>query len=168
MLQVDHELSLTTNYTLDLASASANTLAADANGDITFYLYTRDRAVAETITSWSFYLYDGWIVPRQLVNAIGMVTYGRSYTPWGEVMLQSGMGNFAWGYFGGLMDAATGLIYIGNGQYYDPATGRFLTPANQKSANPYMEWTLRGTAHHLCRIPESSDPLRSASSTDSA
>ena len=25
------------------------------------------------------------------------------------------------------MDAATGLLYVGNGQYYDPATGRFLT-----------------------------------------
>ena len=25
------------------------------------------------------------------------------------------------------MDAATGLIYVGNGQYYDPETGRFLT-----------------------------------------
>jgi hypothetical protein len=53
-------------------------------------------------------------------------------------MLQSGMGNFTWGYFGGLMDAATGLLYVGNGQYYDPATGRFLTPANQKSPNPYL------------------------------
>ena len=31
------------------------------------------------------------------------------------------------GYFGGMLDAATGLIYLGNGQYWDPETGRFLT-----------------------------------------
>ena len=37
------------------------------------------------------------------------------------------------------MDEATGLMYIGNGQYYDPATGRFLTrDANPTSPNPYV------------------------------
>lgn len=36
------------------------------------------------------------------------------------------------------MDAATGLIYVGNGQYYDPATGRFLTRAARPNQNnPY-------------------------------
>lgn len=35
----------------------------------------------------------------------------------------------------------TGLIYVGNGQYYDPATGRFLTRGvNPNSANPYIPW----------------------------
>ncbi|MEK7324174.1 MAG: hypothetical protein AAB217_02820, partial [Chloroflexota bacterium] len=51
-----------------------------------------------------------------------------------------------WGYpsislrpgFGGLMDAATGLVYVGGGQYYDPATGRFLTPVNRDGTNPYV------------------------------
>ena len=36
------------------------------------------------------------------------------------------------------MDAATGLLYVGNGQYYDPATGRFLTRnAKPNQSNPY-------------------------------
>jgi len=48
-----------------------------------------------------------------------------------------GTGNFTWGYFGGLtlapparagVDAATGLMYIGNGLYYDPAT--FTRPSS--------------------------------------
>ncbi len=37
------------------------------------------------------------------------------------------------------MDAATGLLYVGNGQYYDPSTGRFLNRnARPDQANPYV------------------------------
>jgi hypothetical protein len=32
-------------------------------------------------------------------------------------------------------------LYVGNGQYYDPATGRFLTrDVNPDSTNPYVPW----------------------------
>jgi len=43
----------------------------------------------------------------------------------------------AWGYWGGLLDGATGLVYIGNGQYYDPVTGRLLSPSG-RGRNPYL------------------------------
>jgi hypothetical protein len=44
-----------------------------------------------------------------------------------------------------LIDATTGLIYIGNGQYYDPETGRFLTRGvNPNSTNPYVPWNPSG------------------------
>jgi hypothetical protein len=46
-------------------------------------------------------------------------------------MALEGEGGFTWGYFGGLLDAATGLIYVGDGQYYNPQTGRFLTRGAQ-------------------------------------
>lgn len=37
------------------------------------------------------------------------------------------------------MDSATGLLYVGNGQYYDPATGRFLTrDVYPNNPNPYV------------------------------
>ena len=40
------------------------------------------------------------------------------------------------------MDSATGLLYLGNGQYYDPATGRFLNrSARPNQANPYVPWS---------------------------
>jgi len=40
-----------------------------------------------------------------------------------------------------VLDAATGLLYVGNGQYYDPATGRFLTrDAKPDNTNPYVPW----------------------------
>ena len=39
------------------------------------------------------------------------------------------------------MDSATDLIYVGNGMYYDPTTGRFLNRnANPNSTNPYVPW----------------------------
>jgi len=50
---------------------------------------------------------------------------------------------------GGVMDAATGLLYVGNGQYgvypersrRDPSTGRFLTrDVRPNSPNPYVPW----------------------------
>ena len=43
------------------------------------------------------------------------------------MLSQSGTLDLAQAYLGGWVDAATGLIYVGDGQYYDPTTGRFLT-----------------------------------------
>jgi hypothetical protein len=44
------------------------------------------------------------------------------------------------------MDAATGLLYVGNGQYYDPETGRFLTrDAKPNQTNPYTPWDPMGS-----------------------
>ena len=43
------------------------------------------------------------------------------------------------------MDAATGLLYVGNGQYYDPATGRFLTRSTKPNQdNPYTPFDPMG------------------------
>jgi hypothetical protein len=39
------------------------------------------------------------------------------------------------------MDTYTGLLYMGNGQYYDPTTGRFLNRnAKPDQTNPYVPW----------------------------
>jgi hypothetical protein len=43
------------------------------------------------------------------------------------------------------MDAATGLLYVGDGQYYDPSTGRFLTrTAKPNQTNPYLPFDPAG------------------------
>jgi RHS repeat-associated protein len=136
-----------------LASPKAVPLAATSLGNAMFYLYTsaplsagaRGKPVAEQVVGWSYYLNDGLNVPRQMSDGNGAVTLMREYTPWGEVLKQAGTGNFTWGYFGGLMDAATGLLYVGGGQYYDPASGRFLTPAN-RNGNPYLPGRIDPTA----------------------
>jgi RHS repeat-associated protein len=78
-------------------------------------------------------------------NSSGDITLSARYTPWGDALDTYGTGNFTFGYFGGAMDAATGLLYVGNGQYYDPATGRFLTrDAKPNSSNPYVPWDPTG------------------------
>ena len=50
-----------------------------------------------------------------------------AYTPWGDVLAYYGSGGIDFGYLGGMYDAGTGLLYMGNGRYYDPVTGRMLT-----------------------------------------
>jgi len=126
-------LSLTSRYLLD----GQTTLAATASGQTTYYL----RGVGEFQADWRYYLPDGMGNVRQVTDAQGQVAGTRSYTPWGEILEQSGQTDLTAGYLGGMLDAATGLIYIGNGQYYDPATGRFLTrDANPSQTNPYVPW----------------------------
>jgi len=124
---------VTTRYELD----NGRVLSANAAGNVTYYLYGLGP-IGELTTDWNYSLPDGAGSPRQLTDADGAVTLTSSYTPWGDTLETHGSGNFTQGYFGGIMDSATGLIYVGNGQYYDPATGRFLTrDARPSQNNPY-------------------------------
>jgi RHS repeat-associated protein len=102
-------------------------------------------SIAEQTNAWSYGLPDGTNTQRQLTDADGEVTLAARYTPWGDTLESYGAGNLTFGYFGGLMDAATGLLYVGNGQYYDPGTGRFLTrAARPEQSNPYVPWDPTG------------------------
>jgi len=138
--------SLTTEYALDLLSRS-RPLAAAAAGQTTFYLYGLG-AIAEQSADFRYYLKDADRTARQLVDPAGELTLARSFTPWGEPLEQVGGDELAFGYFGGLLDAATGLLYLGSGQYYDPDTGRFLAPGTRDfdpfqpgGLNPYLPWS---------------------------
>ncbi len=115
-------------------------LTAETNGNTTFYLYGLG-AIGEKTTAWNFSLPDGTNTPRQLTDLSGEITLSARYTPWGDTLETYGTGNFIYGYFGGVLDATTGLLYVGNGQYYDPATGRFLTrDVYPNNTNPYVPW----------------------------
>jgi RHS repeat-associated protein len=119
-------------------------LTAESAGNTTFYLYGLG-AIAEKTNAWSYSLPDGTNTPRQISNLSGDITLSARYTPWGDTLDTHGTGNFTFGYFGGLMDVATELLYVGNGQYYDPATGRFLTrDAKPNNTNPYVPWDPTG------------------------
>ena len=119
-------------------------LSAEASGNTTFYLYGLG-VIGEKTNAWSYSLPDGLNTPRQLTDPTGEVTFSARYTPWGDTLETYGTGNFAFGYFGGVMDAATGLLYVGNGQYYDSATGRFLTrDAKPSQSNPYVPFDPTG------------------------
>jgi len=131
--------SVTTTYVLDLMD-NARPLSATSDGNTTYYVYGLGP-VAEFTTEWSYSLPDGTNTPRQLTNGNGEITLAGRYTPWGDSLEYVGAGNFTFGYFGGLMDSATSLLYVGNGQYYDPSTGRFLTrDAQSGKINPYVPW----------------------------
>jgi len=146
--------NITSRYTLD----AGRVLAAASADNSTFYLYGVGL-IGELTDNWSYSLPDGSNTGRQLTNQTGEVTLVTSYTPLsregmlreGDLLDMRGEGNFTFGYFGGMtlahaqragVDTATGLMYIGNGQYYDPSTGRFLnrdTRSNQ--TNPYVPWS---------------------------
>ena len=115
-------------------------LTATSNNNTTFYLYGLG-VIGEKTTDWNYSLPDGTNTSRQLTDIQGDITLSARYTPWGDSLELHGTGNFSFGYLGGVLDATTGLIYVGNGQYYDPATGRFLTrDVNPDSTNPYVPW----------------------------
>jgi RHS repeat-associated protein len=128
--------SVTTQYTFD----SGQTLLASAGELTTAYLYGLG-AIGEQTDAWAYTLPDGTNTPRQMVDESGKITMTASYTPWGDTLEVHGTGNFTFGHFGGMMDTVTGLLYVGNGQYYDPATGRFLNRDTRSGqANPYVPW----------------------------
>ena len=119
-------------------------LTAESNGNTTFYLYGLG-GIGEETNVWSYSLPDGTNTPRQLSDLSGDITLSARYTPWGDTLDSFGTGNFTFGYLGGVLDATTGLLYVGNGQYYDPATGRFLTrDVYPNSPNPYVPWNPLG------------------------
>ncbi len=136
------------HYVMDtsssLSAGSDRPLTAETGGNNTYYLYGLG-AIGEKTTAWNFSLPDGTNTPRQLSNNNGDITLSARYTPWGDTLELNGTGNFTFGYLGGVLDATTGLLYVGNGQYYDPQTGRFLTrDAKPNNSNPYVPWDPSG------------------------
>ena len=126
--------------TSQYASDGQLPLAISSAGKTTTILYG-NGPVAEQMDIWNYVLTDGVNVPRQLTDMNGAITLSARYSPWGSPIETDGVGNFNASYIGNLLDMNTGLIYVGNGQYYDPTTGRFLTRGVQpNSANPYMPW----------------------------
>jgi hypothetical protein len=78
-----------------------------------FHLYGLG-AISEKTTDWNFSLPDGTNTPRQLTDINAELTLWTRYTPWGDTLETDGTGNFTFGYFGGVLDAATGLLYMGS------------------------------------------------------
>lgn len=85
-------------------------LTAESGGNTTFYLY----GIGEKTTAWSYSLPDGTNTPRQFSHLTSGITLTARYTPWGDALDTYGTGNFTFGYFGGVMDATTGLALLGN------------------------------------------------------
>jgi RHS repeat-associated protein len=94
------------------------------------YLYFGRNCLARTDGEGNVYFYynDGLGTPRMVVDADNTVVWAAEHAPFGkaEVNVNSTITNnlrFPGQYF----DAETGLHYNWN-RYYDPDTGRYLTP----------------------------------------
>ena len=113
--------SVTTDYTLDIASGLTQVLGDGTNT----YLYGLGRISQHTTTNTDYYLADALGSVRQLTDGSGAVSLTKSYTPFGEVLSSVGDGASSYGYAGDWRDS-TGMIYL-RARYYSPETGRFVT-----------------------------------------
>ena len=85
---------------------------------------------------WKYLLPDALGSVREVVDQTGSIVFARWYDPFGQIIKQNGGGDALYGYLGAQFDRLSGLLYI-NGAYYDPVTGRFLSPMGD-GQNPYV------------------------------
>ncbi len=125
-------------YTTTYASRFAGKielLQATTGANTTTYL-NGVAQIGEFGTQTSYYLVDGVGSVRQVVDQAGSIVFARWYDPFGQIIKQNGGGDALYGYLGAQFDRLSGLMYI-NGAYYDPVTGRFLSPVGD-GQNPYV------------------------------
>jgi RHS repeat-associated protein len=109
------------------------------------------------------YLYDrSGGDPVALCDSSGAVQARWDYGIFGEVVAAEGQAVHRYGFKGGSVEPAAGLVYL-QGRYYDPSVGRFLTPARSEQVplfrfrNPYgdLEFSFGG-------VPPQESLLRAA------
>jgi RHS repeat-associated protein len=127
-------VAYTTTYASRI-SGKVQILQTTSGANTASYLYGLNL-IAEFGLQSVYYLTDGAGSVRHLVDPNGAVKLARMYEPFGQVLAQTGTGDPMYGYLGAQFDRISGLLYI-NGAYYDPVTGRFLSPSSGGS-NPYV------------------------------
>jgi len=119
-------------------------LASDDGSQTTLYLYGR-RLIAEYKSEWAYPLRDRDGSARQIADWSGRVSLARTFKPLGGILQEQGAYESVFGYLGAQLDRISGLLYA-DGRYFDPTTGRFLTPHRRfdayrpRSLNPYVPW----------------------------
>jgi hypothetical protein len=98
-------------------------MAAYSNGQASYYLYGSGQ-LGEYNNGWNYYLPDGVNSIRQVTDLSGAVLVARSYSPWAEVLSQSGNANALRGYLAGIWDPTSGQMYAERAGANAPATGR--------------------------------------------
>ena len=120
----------TTHYLYDLDSH----LIAETLADGTMlreYIYLDEEPLAlkeyQTNPGTYYFINDHLGTPQQLVTATGTIVWQAAYDPYGQAQPQVETVKNNLRFPGQYFDAETGLHYNWN-RYYDPATGRYLTP----------------------------------------
>ncbi len=127
-------VAFTTTYASRIAG-KVEILQAANGSTTTTYLYGAG-AIGEFGAQAAYYLSDGTGSMRQVVDTAANVVFARWYDSYGQILTQAGTGDALYGYLGAQVDRISGLLYI-NGAYYDPVTGRFLSPVGN-GPNPYV------------------------------
>ncbi len=137
---VGERMSLTTyalgsSETVQFVTAEGQLLVNDVAGSPTLYLYGAGQFAEYSSSGWQYSLRDSNTSVRQTVDDSGQVVSARTYKPFGALLQEEGTYESAFGFLGAQVDRVSGLLYV-NGRYYDPVTGRYLTP-DHGQANPY-------------------------------
>lgn len=89
------------------------------------YLYGNGRIAQMAGVDSAYFLGDALGSVRQLTDASGAVTLTKSYGPYGEIMVSTGIGVSAYGYTGE-WNSSTNLLYL-RARFYNNSIGRFMT-----------------------------------------
>ncbi len=130
----------TTRYVLDRNTAYAQVLeewnvaaepwVAGADKLNVRYVYGDDRIAQRRPTASGekvrWYLHDGQMSTRQLVDETGVVTDHYTYDTFGGEVAKHGSTTNAFRYTGEQLDSASGFYYL-RARWYAPTQGRFLT-----------------------------------------
>lgn len=133
-------MPLTTTYTLD-SQGGAVPLVIEGSASSTYLLYGLFGLGEYDGAAWQYYLGDAQFSVRQLVDGVGGIAFSRTYGPFGDVLHQAGDGSSVFG-FAASQGGSGGLLYI-DGRYFDPNTGRFLSPESD-NFDPRRPGTLNG------------------------
>ncbi len=112
----------------------AGNLIAETDGSGTplrDYVYLNGERVAMRIygpqAGWYYFVNDHLGTPQKIVSASGEVVWAAAYLPFGEAQIVTEIVANNFRFPGQYYDAESGLHYNWN-RYYDPKTGRYLTP----------------------------------------
>jgi len=117
----------------------------DGNGGpLRDYVYLNGERIAMRIygtqAGWYYFVNDHLGTPHKIADSSGNVVWAAAYLPFGEAQIITGTVANNLRFPGQYYDAETGLHYNWN-RYYDPKTGRYLTPdpiGLAGGVNPYV------------------------------
>ena len=113
-------------YTNDVAMRLPVVLQDAVGGITNSYVYGLGLIERAGATSSDFYQYDGLGSVIGLTDKLGRPEVAYLYDAWGAFLLPSPSSN-PFLFTGQALDPGTGLYYL-RARYYDPSTGRFMSP----------------------------------------
>ena len=103
---------VTTRYVSDIAAPLPQVLVEDRAGTQTAYLYGQGMVGAYDSGNWAYQHPDALGSVRQQTDAAGDLIVARGFTPFGEMLWQTGDPSGSFGYAGEQKDSYIKLIYL--------------------------------------------------------